>query len=703
MNPPTPDIPAAPAFPGGADGRPARWRRWLAGAAGGLVLLALAVMAAEAAGWPFLVAPMERALGQALQRPVRLSPQGVQIQLLGGISVQAQQLEVGTPSQPGGAPLLRADNSHLRLRYTDLWRAYRGQPLRVQRVEVEVLRLDLRRAADGRANWDAQEPAAVVDPAAAPRLPLFDALRVAQGRLVLDDALLDSQVTAQFSLVESSPDGAEPDDAAPGLHVKATGRYRRLPLVLSLDTAGVLPWTVAAAGDGPSAGVPLVVQGEVGRARLRFDGRVNDVQQLAGLSGKFSLSGPSLAAVGDVVGVTLPTTAPFTSRGVLVRQGALWNVRVDQALVGGSRLTAALRYDGARAIPLLIGRLGGSRLLLADLGPVVGTAAPAAPGVTTAPGKVLPAREFDLPALRVMEANVLVDFAELDLGTPRLKPLKPLSAHLILQGGVLSLNQLDTRTAEGRLRGSLSLDGRTSTALWRADLRWSDVRLERWLQLAREPGQPAWITGRLEGRTRLAGQGRSTAQILASLDGELRAQLRDGSVSHLLVEAAGIDLAQGLGVLLKGDDALPMSCALAQWQIQRGVVRPKLMVLDTRDSLVQIEGTVSLATEALDLRALVTPKDISPLALRTPVRVRGSLGSPQVSLEAGPLGGKLLASGLLALINPLGGLVAPDRPGWSRRRDGRCAAARARLQGLGCSPGQQARGRPRTRPCPAPG
>jgi uncharacterized protein involved in outer membrane biogenesis len=70
-----------------------------------------------------------------------------------------------------------------------------------------------------------------------------------------------------------------------------------------------------------------------------------------------------------------------------------------------------------------------------------------------------------------------------------------------------------------------------------------------------------------------------------------------------------------------------------------------------------VDGSLSLASEALDLRVVVTPKDFSPLALRTPLQVRGSFGDPSISLDKGKLGTRLGASALLALINPLAALI----------------------------------------------
>ena len=276
---------------------------------------------------------------------------------------------------------------------------------------------------------------------------------------------------------------------------------------------------------------------------------------------------------------------------------------------------------------------------------------------------MLPGRPFDLKVLRVMDANVLIDIAHVDLNTSLLEPLRPLHAHLQLAGGVLTLRDLEARTADGQLRGSMALDGRSSKALWSANVRWDGVRLERWIHQERKSGVPPFVSGRMNGRANLKGEGRSTGEILATLDGTARTELQGGAVSHLLVEAGGLDIAQALGVLFKGDDALPVQCAVADLVAQDGVFRPRVMVLDTADSSVWVDGTLSLATEALDLRAVVMPKDFSPLTLRTPLRVSGSFGNPEVSVEKGPLGLKLAGAVLLGLINPLAALIPLIDPG----------------------------------------
>ena len=71
-----------------------RWP-WIAG--GVVLLLVVAIGVCEALGWPFLASPMERWVGNALQRPVSFSDSGgnsapVRIHLLGRIEVDRKSV-----------------------------------------------------------------------------------------------------------------------------------------------------------------------------------------------------------------------------------------------------------------------------------------------------------------------------------------------------------------------------------------------------------------------------------------------------------------------------------------------------------------------------------------------------------------------------------------------------------------------------------
>lgn len=684
----------------------------------------------------------------ALQTPV---PPGFRVRFLGGVHLTAPWLTVAAPDWSAAPYLMQAQDLVLDLRYADLWRAWRGQPLLIQGLQARRLDAHLERQADGRVSWQFG-PDRVPDPAVPPpSLPVVERLAVVQGHVQVQDVPNLLSLQADLSVV---------DAATPALgsllQVNGRGQFRGLPLTLALTASGALPGaqtdTRVAAQSDPAVGapaVPLTLTARIGRASLSFEGSATDPVKLLGLAGRFTLQGPSLAAVGDPLRVTLPTTAAFRSRGRLARRADGWYVLIDDATVGTSQLSGAFAYYTDRAVPLLAGRLGGKRLHLADLGPAVGLApkvpagAAAATGLSLAgeqtaaltgvlpaplpaalpasvtavtpavqpglppatgrapalvdrrhPGKVLPDRPFDLAALRVMDADVLIDFAEADLNTRWLEPLRPLHGHLLLAGGVLALRDLDARTAQGRVGGQVQLDGRGSVALWTADLRWDRVRLESWVHQARGDNRAPYISGQLDGRAKLTGQGRSTAEILASLKGSTHTELTGGAISHLAVEAAGLDVAQALGLMVVGDDALPVGCAVADLVVDRGVFRPRVMVLDTTDSALWVDGSLSLATETMDLRGVVSPKDFSPLALRSPLHVQGSFANPKLSLELGRLAPRVAASALLALVNPLAALLPLIDTGDTDRAARAASSCRALMERHTVSAKRPVLGRP---------
>lgn len=651
---------------------PRRARTGWAVAAGLTGLLVVGVIACEVAGWPFLASPVQRMLSETLQREVQLNRAGATdaatVRFFGGLKVKVPELQIAAPAWSKQPYFLHATRAEMHLSYADLWRARKGAPLDIDLLRADHLVVHAERLIDGRASWAFGKPRTAadrLDDEPKTPLPTVHELQVLQGQLTFVDAPLKANITAELQLTESAeaPVPSSPSQPLPvalrGLIASAKGTYGPATLTANLRTAGITPLLRDEAG---APGVPVVLEVKSGKAAASFNGTVTDIFKLADMNGVFRVSGPSLAAAGDPLGVTLPTTGAFVLAGRIRKNGGVWSVLTDDATVGSSKLTAAMTYDTRPRIPLLSGRVSGPRLLLADLAPTIGgepDAAAAPPPSASSPpsARVLPDKEFDLPSLRAMNANVLMSFDRVELGALFALPLQPLKTHLTLQDGKLQLNDLVARTADGNVAGNVSLDGTGKIALWQTDLRWTGVKLENWLKQKRGNGAQPYVTGDLVGRASLKGQGRSTAQILGSIDGNVTTSLRHGRVSHLMIEAAGLDIAQALGVFVKGDDLLPVSCAFADMQAEQGVLRPRALVVETADSTVWADGTVSLKGEALDLRAVVAPKDFSPLALRTPLLVKGTFKSPSISVEKAPLARKLAGAVLLGLINPLAAIV----------------------------------------------
>lgn len=698
-------------------GRPAAGPRSMSGfglsaAFGGLVGgLAIAVAVCEWLGWPFLRGPIEDLIEKQIRREVSFGDD-FRVSLFGGLRLSSDRFSIGPPSdRPPGSPdeFVQTNDVELKLPYSTLIGPLRGaqEPLRVTSLSVTQLSANLWRGEDGRANWifgGGESGRSVV-------LPRFERLVVREGRIRIDDA--PSSVHAVVDL--STEEGALVGEKG-GLKASARGTWDGRPLRARLASPGLLP-LVESTAEKP---LPITLKVEARGALLDFDGQAADVVHLESLRGRFALSGPTLAVVGDTIGLTLPNTPAFDMKGDLRKSGLVWEADVGGFSVGDSELSGEFTYDPQQDPALLSGALHGERLVLADLAPAVGgppnvdrrgdgsggavgsaEAHGAKANAKARDGDVLPGRSFDIPSLKAMNASVEIDLKRLDLPGKALRPIEPLHGQLTLDAGVLKLDRLSAGMADGQLRGALSFDSNRQPPLWTADVGWSGVDLAKWITLrngdTKEAKPQPYVTGVLSGKARVDGSGRSTAQILGSLDGQMYLWVRDGTLSHLLVEALGLDIAQGLGVLAVGDDPLPLHCAVARLKADDGVVRTQIVLLDTPDSTVLVDGSVSLAKERLELTLRARPKDFSPLTVRAPVHITGSFAHPDVAPDAKTLGAKALAAALLAAIEPLAALIPLMDPADPATR--RCADVVASGRAAGSGAGVV---KPKPAPKPAP-
>ncbi|HJV61908.1 MAG TPA: AsmA family protein, partial [Albitalea sp.] len=562
-----------------------------------VVAAAVAVVWCEAAGWPFLEGPAQRQLSQRLQRPVQFG-EHFRLKLFGSIRLDTDALRVGAPQglpsdSPLGGNLLGARDVHLELPFStvmNLLRSRHDEPPRITSLRLEAAQASLKRLADGRANWTfgAPHPAAADQPF---DMPVVDELVLRQGHVTYDDAVLKSSLDATVSTSEGrTAQGAS--DA--GLAIEGRGKHENQPFEVHVHSAGVLPLVAR----DHAARVPITIRLIAGDSRFSFDGTGTDVLSFEAIDGAATLSGPSLAKVGDKLGVTLPTTEPFTLKARLTKSGPLWSLKNADLAVGDSRLAGEFSYDRSAKVPMLTGELGGPRLVLADLLPAFGAARPGTGNPKPPPGHLLPQREFDIPSLHRMNARVKLRLQRAELGTLFREPLAPLQGDLSLDGGVLAIDKLLARAAGGELKGSMSVDPNNAVPQWRADMRWAGIDLDQWLrprnrtsQVAKPSGEnPGYVTGKLGGHAQLRARGRSAAQVVGSADGTVQMWVRDGTVSHLAVEAAGIDVAQALGVYLIGDNPLPMQCAVVKADAKGGKLTPEVAIVDTKDSTLLVSG-----------------------------------------------------------------------------------------------------------------
>jgi hypothetical protein len=409
----------------------------------------------------------------------------------------------------------------------------------------------------------------------------------------------------------------------------------------------------------PETPVDMSAAVALGDVTAAFAGTVR-AADVDGIDVDLDVSGASLADLKKLAPINLPNTPPYRLQGRFRNPAEAFIFEPFSGRVGDSDLSGAASYSRGGKRPVLKADLVSTVLDLDDLGPLVGAPPKTGPGETAAPkqkqqvrkieatGKVLPQQRFAVEDWPIMDADVrfrgrkIVDAARI--------PIEELSAHWIMEAGLLRVEPLRFRIADGTVNANLRLNSNEKPLAGKIHLDVTGVNLR---ELIPNEGKMQDPLGLLYGRIDIAGRGTSIADLFASSNGRLAFLVNGGQVSNLLMELVGLDVAEALRILATKDPDVKLRCAVTDLSVKNGVATPQVFVIDTTDTIVGVTGTVDFRTETLDLVTRAEPKDASPFVLRTPINVKGGFRKPNVRPQIGPMALRAGAGLLLGAINPL--------------------------------------------------
>ena len=177
------------------------------------------------------------------------------------------------------------------------------------------------------------------------------------------------------------------------------------------------------------------------------------------------------------------------------------------------------------------------------------------------------------------------------------------------------------------------------------------------------------------------------AELLGSSNGELKLLMNDGAISKTLLETAGLNVGNIILAKLFGDKTVKINCAATDLAGKDGLYDLRLFVFDTGDAVINMDGTVNLATERLDLDVQPHTRGLRILSLRSPLYVKGTLKNPDVGVQKGPL--LLRGAGAAALATvaaPAAALLALVAPSHDKDENNTCQVVLDQMRQSGTMP-----------------
>ena len=381
---------------------------------------------------------------------------------------------------------------------------------------------------------------------------------------------------------------------------------------------------------------PLKLDARAGRLGATAEGTIANPRRLSGVDFQVTLKGGSLADLYALTGIVLPDTPPFQTQGHLVGtlepDRAVWDYKGFSGTVGRSDLSGDVTYTSGQPRPQLKGRMQSKLLRLVDLGPVVG-AKSNNPDKKQRPGKVLPDDPFETSRWDKMDLDL--HYAGQRIERPQAVPLDILKVHAVMDNAQLKLAPLDFGVARGRFKTQVLMNARARPM--QVSLR-GDVQGLHLSALFPKIELMKKSLGQVDGGIALDGRGQSVAQMLASANGEARLYVRDGVMSQLLLDMAGLNLGSVIVTKLFGADReVRLRCAIADVPIRDGLAHMQNVKVNTDDALIEITGSADMRRELFDIDVNPKAYELKLFSLRTPLEVRGPFAKPHVGVKPGPL------------------------------------------------------------------
>jgi uncharacterized protein involved in outer membrane biogenesis len=505
-----------------------------------------------------------------------------------------------------------------------LWPLLHGDIVLPQ-LTLQEPELYLERNAEGESNWSFKHSpvaAAAVDavePKQRSEAPIIGHLQINGGRISFIDMKrrLNLEGTVQTAV------GQAPATERAELALK--GQLEGKPLSLRFVGGSIFMLR------DEKTPYPLDLTVLFGETELTLKGTVQDPFKFTGSNAELILKGPDLSEIFPLLGIPAPPTPPYQLSGKLQKVDGVWKVDDLRGRIGNSDAAGSVAIEPRGKRSFLRANLTSSELNFDDLAPLIGLPPKGRGAATAAKGDLIPNVPLHMERLREMDMDVT--WNALKVTSAPYLPVQALKTRIQVENGKLLAKPLTVAIGGGTLTGVMEVDARTDNPTAGAKLQFEDVDLASFFRGSRYFDT---TRGKLQGRVNLVGTGRSAAQVLGTARGNVVIANTGGYLSGLLVNLAGLDIGSALILYITEDNKIPIRCAIARLEFYDGLMHFDKTILDTRKSVLHVNGDVDLRAQIVNIEITAEAKEFSLLNLHAPVFIKGKIRSPKISI------GKLL-------------------------------------------------------------
>ncbi|MEO9189057.1 MAG: AsmA family protein, partial [Acetobacteraceae bacterium] len=306
----------------------------------------------------------------------------------------------------------------------------------------------------------------------------------------------------------------------------------------------------------------------------------------------------------------------------------------------------SLAIDPGTERPVLVANLASHSVNLADLGGFVGAKpGPETPKEEAAPG-LLPNTPISVPQFRYADVHLRYRGGRIQ---GRSMPLDDLVVALDIVNGQVAVHPVSFGVGQGRISVKAQLDPVGKEIRTNSEIDFQSLDMSRLMGATHTFGG----AGALSGSARIVGTGDSLAAIVANGDGEILVGMAGGDLSALLVDLSGLELGNAVLSALGLPKRADIECLIADFALQRGILRTRALIVDTSQAIVGGTGSIDMRNDAIDLQLRTAPKHFSIGSLPGPLNISGTLKHPRILPSAQTVARVGIAGVLAAVLPPL--------------------------------------------------